>query len=330
MSYSECMTPDPFRNALILTGPTASGKSQLALELAERLNAEIVSMDSMALYRGLDIGTAKPGPDERRRAPHHLLDVLDPWESASVAWWLDRAAACCRDITARGRRVLIVGGTPLYLKALLRGLFDGPPANPALRRRLTEEAEQAGRATLHARLAQVDPSTAGRLHPNDVRRIVRALEVWELTGRPISAWQTQWALARKSDAGNDPAGLAPRPGSVLCLELSRDELHARIDARVHTMIAAGLVDEARTLRQLPRPLSREAAQAVGYQELFDHLDGRASLPETVARIQARTRQFAKRQQTWFRQLPECRPVSKELTFRLWGLRIEEVPARPDA
>src|SRR5215831_8130411 len=131
----------PFQNALVLTGPTGSGKSALALELAERLNAEIVALDSMTLYRGMDVGTAKPTPEERRRVPHHLLDVLDPWEAASVAWWLERAAACCRDIEHRGKRALFVGGTPLYLKALQHGLFGGPPADEALRRRLGEEAE---------------------------------------------------------------------------------------------------------------------------------------------------------------------------------------------
>src|SRR5262245_43488586 len=175
------MMPDPFRNVLVLTGPTASGKTALGVALAERLGAEIVSMDSMALYRGMDIGTAKPGPDERRRVPHHLIDVLDPWESGSVAWWLERATACCREIEARGKRVLFVGGTPLYLKALLCGLFDGPPADPDLRRRLLREADQIGRQVLHERLARVDPAAAARLHPNDLHRVVRALEVWEHT-----------------------------------------------------------------------------------------------------------------------------------------------------
>src|SRR5262249_3901199 len=147
----------PFQNALVLTGPTGSGKSQLGVELAERLDAEIVSMDSMTLYRRMDIGTAKPGADERRRVPHHLLDVLEPWESASVAWWLERAAACCHDLEARGKRVLFVGGTALYLKALLYGLFEGPPAEQALRRQLYEAAERHGKDALHARLAKVDP-----------------------------------------------------------------------------------------------------------------------------------------------------------------------------
>ncbi len=186
------MILDDYPQARILTGPTGSGKSRLALDLAERLDAEIVSMDSMALYRRMDIGTAKPSAEDRRRVPHHLLDVLEPWESANVAWWLARAAECCRDIAQRGKRPLFVGGTPLYLKTLLHGLFEGPPADESIRRRLSDEAAAVGGAVLHARLAAVDPVSAARLHPHDVRRVLRALEVWELTGRPMSAWQTQW------------------------------------------------------------------------------------------------------------------------------------------
>jgi tRNA dimethylallyltransferase len=298
-------------NFLVLTGPTGSGKSELGVELAEGLDAEIVSMDSMALYRGMDIGTAKPGWEQRQRVPHHLIDVLDPWESANVAWWLDQALVCCRDIERRGKRALFVGGTPLYLKALLYGLFDGPPADEALRQRLLQEAETTGRPALHARLAQVDPLAASRLHSQDVRRVVRALEVWELTGRPLSTWQTQWARATAP---------APLP-TVLCLDLPRAELYARLDARVEAMFDAGLEDEVRALRQLPRPLSREASKALGYQEMFAFLDSQASRAETIRRIQTRSRQFAKRQLTWFRHLPGCRLVSKELTFTTWNLTM---------
>lgn len=311
----------PFQNALILTGPTGSGKSDLGVELAERLGAEIISMDSMALYRGLDIGTAKPGPELRSRVPHHLLDVVEPWESASVAWWLDRAAACCHEIEARGKRVLLVGGTPLYLKALLFGLFDGPPANAALRRRLEEEAAGLGRSALHARLAQVDPTSATRLHVNDLRRVVRALEVWELTGKPLSAWQTQWS-APSLTSRTEPVPAEP----VLYLDLPRTELYARINARVRRMFDAGLVEEARAVRQLPRPLSREAAQALGYKEVFAYLDGKATLDETIAQVQTHTRQFARRQLTWFRRLPGCRAAAGELTFAPWNLTMEKEAA----
>src|SRR6516165_1366549 len=228
-SCSDLVSAQPFDRCWILSGPTGSGKSQFALQLAEFGNAEIIAMDSMTLYRGMDIGTAKPSAEERRRVPHHLLDVLEPWESASVAWWLERAAECCRDIEARGKRALFVGGTPLYLKALLLGLFEGPPADSQLRRRLAEEARRDGVQVLHARLAKVDPASAARLHVNDVRRVIRALEVWELTGRPISAWQTQWDGAKHPH--DDP------PSRCLWLDLPRAELYARINARVERMIA---------------------------------------------------------------------------------------------
>lgn len=289
----------PFQNALVLTGPTGSGKSELAVDLALRLNAEIVSMDSMALYRGMDVGTAKPEAGLRARVPHHLIDVLDPWQSSSVAWWLEWAAAACLDIAGRGRRPFIVGGTPLYLKAIQYGLFPSPPGDLAVRARLQEVAEREGAEALHARLRAVDAGAAARLHPNDIRRVVRALEVFELTGRPISAWQTQW------QATENPGG------QVFCLDLPREELYARIDARVLAMFEHGLLEEVKRLRTLPCPLSREASQALGYKEVFEHLDGRASLDETVARIQLRSRNFAKRQLTWFRHLQGCRMITRE-------------------
>ncbi len=303
-------------SALVLTGPTGSGKTSLGLELADRLGAEIVSMDSMALYRGMDIGTAKPSAKERQQVRHHLVDILDPWESASVAWWLQIALEAVNEIEARGKRALFVGGTPLYLKALLRGLFDGPPANPQLRQRLTAEAQQLGSHALHERLASVDPTTAERVHPHDVRRIVRALEVWESTGRPISSWQKQWSEIKNAPGPND----IPQ---VLCLDLPRPELYARIEARVRRMIADGLVEEATVLRRLPRPMSREASQALGYREIFEYLDGTVGLEEAVLRIQIRSRNLAKRQLTWFRHLPECRAVSQQLTFAAWGLTMDE-------
>ncbi|MBM4068034.1 MAG: tRNA (adenosine(37)-N6)-dimethylallyltransferase MiaA [Planctomycetes bacterium] len=308
---------DPFADALILTGPTGCGKTALALDLAERLNAEVVSMDSMAVYRGLDIGTAKPTPTERARVPHHLIDVLEPWEAGSVAWWLAQAAACCREIASRGKRVLIVGGTPMYLKALLRGLFEGPGANSALRLRLEDEARQVGTPAMHERLRHIDPATASRVHANDLRRIVRALEVFELTGQPISAWQQQWSasVSERNLAGH----LEPR---AVWLDLPRDKLYDRINRRVESMFAAGLVEEVRGLRGLERPLSRQAAQALGYKEVFAYIEGAAGLEATIEEVQMRSRNFAKRQMSWFRNLAEVHPLRQELTATLWAGKIQ--------
>jgi tRNA dimethylallyltransferase len=313
------MSLEHFPNALILTGPTGSGKSRLALTLAERLDAEIIAMDSMTLYRGMDIGTAKPTAAERQRVRHHLIDVLDPWQSASVAWWLGQAETCYHEITGRCKRVLFVGGTPLYLKALLHGLFAGPAADTAVRERLTAEANRDGAAMLHQRLAAVDPVSANRLHPNDVRRIIRALEVWEITGQPISSYRAQWDV--------QPGETADR---VIWLDVPRPQLYERINRRVEEMIAAGWLDEVRRLHELPSLLSREASKALGYAELIAHHDGRATLASAVERIQMRSRQFAKRQLTWFRQIPQCRPASEELTLALWCARITNEPTRTEA
>jgi len=300
------MLPAPFQNALVLAGPTASGKSALALDIAEALNAEIISMDSMSLYRGMDVGTAKPTPVERRRVRHHLIDVLDPWESASVAWWVRQAEVAAGDIALRGKRPLIVGGTPLYLKALIAGLFEGPPADPVIRARLEEEANTDRSAALHARLAAVDPIAAAKLHPNDVRRLVRALEVFETTGKPISEWQQQWTNVESAD-----------DATVLWLDLPRAELYERIDLRVGQMFDGGWEDEVRHLRELAKPVGKEASQALGYKEWFEVLDGKLTREEALVRIRTRTRQFAKRQVTWFRHLPGCRPATPQLTGDLW-------------
>ncbi len=230
--------------------------------------------------------------------------MLDPWESASVAWWLRAAEAACVDIQARGRRVLIVGGTPLYLKALLFGLFDGPPRERDLRQRLEAEAAAGGPAPLHARLREWDPAAGARIHPNDLRRIIRALEVRELTQKPISAWQRQWGTDATAQSGARPA--------AVWLDVPRGELYQRIDQRVQRMVRVGLVEEARRLAGLPQELSKEASQAIGYREAFEHIHGRLPLPEMVSRIQTRTRQLAKRQITWFRHLPGVIP-STQLT-----------------
>ncbi|MDX1966683.1 MAG: tRNA (adenosine(37)-N6)-dimethylallyltransferase MiaA [Planctomycetaceae bacterium] len=293
------IAPEDLRRCWFLAGPTASGKSDVALILAEQLGAEIIALDSMTLYRGMDIGTAKPTAAERARVPHHLFDVLDPDEEYSVAEYVTACAAIVPEVLSRDRMPLFVGGTGLYLRSLLRGVFEGPPADWELRRQLTEEMERRGVAVLHERLQAIDPVTAARLSPNDVRRVIRALEVHAVTGRPLSDQQTQPPL---------PCGL--RPPHVYWLEPPRAWLHERIRRRVERMFAAGLTDEVRRLLDGPRPLSHTARQAIGYKEVIDWLEAGSGDPaEVAALIQTRTRQFAKRQHTWFRNLEECTSIA---------------------
>lgn len=292
------MSFPPVQHCRFLTGPTGSGKTGVGVELAQKLDAEIISMDSMALYRGMDIGTAKPTAVERAAVPHHLVDLIGPDEEYSLAQYVATAHEKADEIRERGRSVLFVGGTPLYLKGLLRGLFKGPPADPAFRRALEEEAQRREPGWLHARLAQVDPASAERLHPNDARRIIRALEVADKTGMPMSDWQQQFNRLPE-ETGN----------LVYVLDWPRHELSGRIDRRVDEMFAAGLVEEVRGLMTLAPPLSRTARQAVGYREVIEHLEGRRGLDETIALVKQHTRQLAKRQGTWFRSLPESRYVA---------------------
>lgn len=293
-----------------LTGPTASGKSAVGIELARLIGGEILSLDSMAVYRELDLGTAKPTAAERKAVSHHLIDLVEPDEEFSVAQYSAAASRAVQDVLDRGRRPLFVGGSPLYLKALLRGLFDGPPADWALRGELAEVARLEGSAALHARLAAVDPAAAARLHPNDVRRLIRALEVYQRTGRPISSLQTQFA-ANQSTAHGANRGVERR---VFALDWPRSELHRRIAERQEAMFAAGWIDEVRRLLSSGRSLSRTASQAVGYREIIEHLAGKRELAETAELIGQRTRQFAKRQLTWLRSLPECSWIAMEEPF----------------
>ena len=288
---------EPFDNCWFLSGATATGKTGVALELARRLDAEIASLDSMTIYRGMDIGTAKPAPAERAVVPHHLLDIVDPADEYSVAQYVEDAATTVAAIRARGREVLFVGGTPLYLKSLLRGLFDGPPANWELRHEIEAELEQVGQAALHERLMQVDPVAASAIHPHDTRRMIRALEVFRATGEPLSHQQMQFEDGRAAEECR-----------VFVLRRERRELHQRIEGRVEAMLEVGLVDEVRGLTSNGNRLGRTASQAVGYRESLAHLAGQIGVDEMRARIQARTRQFAKRQGTWFRSLSECRFV----------------------
>jgi tRNA dimethylallyltransferase len=309
------MSFSPVLDCWYLSGPTAGGKTSAGLELARRIGAEIISLDSMALYRDMDIGTAKPTAEEREAVPHHLVDVLDPHEEYSLAQYLEAAGEAVRSIRQRGRAVLFVGGTPLYLKGLLRGVFEGPAADWALRRQLEEEAKRQEPGFLHRRLAEIDPASAAWLHPNDTRRLIRAIEVYEKTGRPISELQQQFKTARTAEEAR-----------VFVLDWPREQLYARINRRVDAMFDAGLVDETRRLLARPLPLSKTARQALGYREVIEHLQGQRDLAETIELVKTHTRQFAKRQGTWFRSLSECRfiPVTEGVTAVEIAERIVEL------
>lgn len=288
---------NPFLDCWYLTGATAVGKTGVALELARRLNAEVLSLDSMAIYRGMDIGTAKPPRAVQQQVPHHLIDIVYPDQEFSIAQYLDRAGHAVADIRSRGKTPLFVGGTPMWLKCLLRGFFEGPPADWDLRSQIQGELETVGAEALHARLAQVDPVSASWIHVNDTRRIVRALEVYRSTGEPISHQQMEFEDGTPADECR-----------VFVLRREREEQHRRIETRVDEMIAEGLVDEVRGLVDGGKELGRTARQAVGYREVLEHLAGQHDLPETIDLIKARTRRFAKRQGTWYRGLCECRFV----------------------
>src|SRR6476620_52045 len=285
------MTPDAFQDCWFLTGATAVGKTAVGIALAQQIGAEIISLDSMAIYRGMDIGTAKPSPAERAAVPHHLIDIVDPIDEYSVAQYVEAAAKTLADIRARSRLPLFVGGTPLYLKSLLRGLFEGPPADWQLRREIEAELAHVGQPALYERLVQVDPVAASHIHPHDMRRLIRALEVFRATGEPISHQQLQFEEGRPAEECR-----------VFVLRRRREELHARIEGRVEAMIECGLVEEARKLTSDGRQLGRTARQAVGYREALAYVAGEYDRDEMIARMKARTRRFAKRQGTWFRSL----------------------------
>jgi tRNA dimethylallyltransferase len=276
-----------------LVGPTASGKSEVAVEVAERAGAEILSMDSMLVYRGMDIGTAKPTAELTERVPHHLMDLVGPEESFSVQRWLAEAERVLADVQGRGARALFVGGTAFFLRALLQGLFDGPPVDPVVRAGIEARVDEEGLAALHAELERVDPPSAARIHPNDRKRVVRALEVLEQTGRPLSSWQQEWGW----HAGEPPAS---RPHTLAGLRLETGELDRRIRARTAAMLDAGWLEEAVRLRANPG-LGPTACQALGYAEVLELADGAIGREVCEERIALRTRQFARRQRTWLRR-----------------------------
>lgn len=314
------MSVDARPLAIALMGPTASGKTALAMEWARRLGGEIVSVDSALVYRGLDIGAAKPDASMQAQVRHHAIDVRDPWQTYSAAEFAQDARAAMGHIAASGRIPILAGGTGLYFQALLTGLAPMPPADPSLRAVIAAEAQARGWAAMHAELAYVDPQAAVRIKPTDPQRIQRALEVYRLSGKPISAWQREPARERL-------------PFRVLKLALApadRAVLHARIEQRFDAMLQHGFLDEVRALRALPQlqavaaPMDLPAVRAVGYRQAWEHLDGRLGAADFRLRAIHATRQLAKRQLTWLRgQLdlrwfdPALETVGLEAALRLF-------------
>ena len=309
-------------NAIVLTGPTAAGKSSIAMALADRIDAEIISLDSIAVYQGMDIGTAKPSAADRKRIAHHLVDLVEPTEDFSVACYLRETHARVREIHQRGRAAIFVGGTPMFLKGILRGFDPGPPADWDFRNAVESDVQAYGVDALRERLRQVDPLAEHRIGPNDTRRMIRALEVARQTGTPISHRQVQFDCAKDADSCN-----------VFSLAWPRHQLHARINHRVGQMFRSGLIDEVRGLLDRYGGLSRTASQAVGYREVLQWLGGsESSQDELEEEVAAHTRQLARRQETWFRSFQEIRAISVEEPLRpeLIAEQIERMltPFRP--
>ena len=274
---------------ILILGVTASGKGRLAFDLAESLGAEIISIDSMKVYRRMDIGTAKPPEEARRGIKYHLIDIVEPSDSFSVGAFRERALGAMEQIKGRGKEIIGVGGTALYIKALLYGLFEGPGSDEQIRAELQERAEAEGLAELYQELTKIDAIAAERINPNDSKRIIRALEVYRITGKPISSFQRQWD---DSDAKHD--------WTIIGLRREKAEESRRINGRVKGMIAAGLVDEVKALLGEEKPLSRQARCAIGYAEIIEYLGGRIELEDAVELIKKNTRRLAKNQRTWFK------------------------------
>ncbi|MEN6335988.1 MAG: tRNA (adenosine(37)-N6)-dimethylallyltransferase MiaA [Phycisphaerales bacterium] len=274
---------------ILILGVTASGKARLGFELAKSLDGEIISIDSMKVYRRMDIGTAKPSKEAQQQVRHHLIDVVEPSESFSVGLFLEKALAAIDDIRGRGKTIVAVGGTALYIKALLYGLFEGPGSDEMIRAELRAQAQREGTPRLHEALQQIDPEAASRIDSNDAKRIIRALEVYRLTGRPISSFQKQFDAERPM-----------HDWTILGLRREKEQESRRMNARVKKMIDQGLVDEVKSLLAEEKPLSRQARCAIGYAEIIEHLEGRMSLGDAVEEIKKNTRRLAKGQRTWFK------------------------------
>ena len=276
---------------IVIGGATASGKTAAAVRLCEEIGGEVVSCDSMQIYRGMDIGTAKPTSEERRGVPHHMIDVIDPDESYSASRFKEDAALCVSDILSRGKQPVLCGGTGLYIDALTRPMDFALPSDPALREALIAVSQREnGKAALHAMLKEIDPESAGRLHPNDVRRVARAIEIYRLTGRTMTE---QMALDRQREGDYRVTFFA--------LNWPRDVLYDRIDRRVDLMMRCGLVDEVKQLLKNGLSADSTAMQALGYKEIVMALEGKCDMSEAVDEIKLGSRHYAKRQITWLRR-----------------------------
>jgi tRNA dimethylallyltransferase len=284
----------------ILTGPTACDKTEIGFTVAQKIRGEIISADSMLFYRGMDIGTAKPPPGMRELVPHHFIDIIDPWESYSVGRYVDAVETLIDDASSKQRKFLIVGGSPLYIKGLVDGIFNGPEADWNIRRELEQIAEKKGNLYVHGMLQRIDPVKAGELHPNNLRRIIRAIEVYKITGEPVSVLQEQYKLARKN-----------YQFKIMCITRERKDIYRRINERVETMFDKGLVDEVQSLLNTPEGLSKQAKQALGYKEVIQYLDGGLTLDDAKDMVKLNTRRFAKRQMTWFRGFPDVQWLEAE-------------------
>ena len=274
---------------ILILGVTASGKGRLAFDLAQSLGAEIISIDSMKVYRRMDIGTAKPPQEVRQRIKYHLIDIVEPSDSFSVGAFLDTALGTIEQTKRRNKNIIAVGGTALYIKALLYGLFEGPGTDQQIRADLKARAQVQGLAELHRELTKIDPTAAERINPNDSKRIIRALEVHQLTGKPISSLQKQWD---RGDTKHD--------WTIIGLQREKTDTNGRINKRVKNMIAAGFVDEVKSLLAEEKPLSKQARCAIGYAEIIEYLNGHISFEDAIELIKKNTRRLAKNQRTWFK------------------------------
>ena len=283
---------------IVIVGPTAVGKTAVSVEVAEHLATEIVSADALQMYRFMDIGTGKPSAQDRARVPHHMVDILDPDERFSAADFAARARAIIDVLHARGMVPLVVGGSGLYVRGIMEGFFLGNGADWVLRKELEEEAAIRGVEHLHRELAKADPEAAARIHPHDLRRIVRALEVLRRSRQPISALQQAHSAAARC-----------YPAAGIGLDRERLELYRRIEERVDAMMAAGWLEEVRALKARGYAADLVAMQAIGYRQLFAHLEGRSSLQDAVQEIKRETRRYAKRQLTWFRHMAGVRWIN---------------------